>query len=92
MARDAKIIIRVSEDMKEDFQTMAEDMGITMSGLASYVLGNFMREEKLKRSMQEKMLEQVSPELMSTIQGGMKDPQMIQQALTMLAKDAENRP
>ena len=69
MARDAKIIIRVPDEIKEDFQTIAESMGMTMSSLGAYCIGKFLNEEKNKKEMHEKMIELISPKIISQLEG-----------------------
>lgn len=46
MQRDDKVIIRLSVEKKEEFQKLAEDLGMTMSALGAYVIGNFLRTQK----------------------------------------------
>jgi antitoxin component of RelBE/YafQ-DinJ toxin-antitoxin module len=95
MAREEKIIIRVSEDMKNSFQALAEEMGMTMSGLGSFVIGNFIREEKHRRLMQEKMLEQISPQLTDSLINNvdLNDPRVADAiAKTFQTLAAQNRP
>lgn len=61
MARDAKIIIRVPESVKDEFQKVAEEMGMTMSALGAYCVGQYLRQERSKVQVQDKMLESVLP-------------------------------
>lgn len=77
MAREEKIVIRVSEEMKDSFQELATTLGMTMSSLGSFVIGNFIREETYKRQMQEKLLEQVAPQIVDSINGvDLNDPRI----------------
>lgn len=77
MARDDKIIIRVSEEMKNNFQQLAESMGMTMSGLGAFVIGNYLREETYKREMQEKLLKDITPQFMDSINNiDLSDPRI----------------
>jgi hypothetical protein len=64
LAREEKIVIRVDEKTKNEFQTMAESLGMTMSALGSYLIGNYLKDERYKREMQMRMLEQFSPQMM----------------------------
>lgn len=94
MAREEKIIIRVSEEMKTDFQTLAESMGMTMSGLGAFVIGNYMREETYKREMQEKLLEQIAPQFLDTVNNvNLDDPRVTKAIAETFSRLAEqNRP
>jgi len=91
VAREDKIIIRVTEELKTEFQAMAESMGMTMSGLGAYVIGNYMKEEKYKREMQQKMLDQMmSPQMLEGIDkfidlGDPRIAKMISQAFSGIA-------
>lgn len=52
MAREAKVIIRLDEDVKERLQENADKRGMTMSALGSYILGSWLLEEEHKKQMQ----------------------------------------
>jgi hypothetical protein len=48
MARNATIHIAVRGDIKEKFSKIADDYGMTMSSLASYIIGQYVyTHEKL---------------------------------------------
>jgi antitoxin component of RelBE/YafQ-DinJ toxin-antitoxin module len=52
MARDARIIILTDEKIKNRMIEMAEQMGMTLSGLGSYVVGNFVhQQDNIMKSM-----------------------------------------
>lgn len=63
MARDERINIRLRADVKEEFQRMADELGMTISALGSYVIGKFVRENKKNAALQEKMLEPMIDEM-----------------------------
>jgi len=44
--REVKVIVRLTAEKKEEFQRLAEELGITMSALGAYVIGNFLRTQK----------------------------------------------
>ncbi|WP_297987401.1 hypothetical protein [uncultured Anoxybacillus sp.] len=67
MARDERIIIRLRTDVKEEFQRLAEDMGMTISALGSYVIGKFVVDHKRNRELQEKMVVPAVNELVKMI-------------------------
>lgn len=46
MQREDKVIIRLSVEKKEEFQRLAEELGMTMSALGAYVIGNFLRTQR----------------------------------------------
>lgn len=50
MARNAKVIIMTDESIKERLQVYAEKMGMTVSGLGSFILGHwvYQQDEMLK--------------------------------------------
>ena len=56
MAREDKVIIRLTVEVKQKFATIAEEMGMTVSALGSFVIGSFVRQqEKVVMPMQEAM-------------------------------------
>ncbi|EQB97643.1 hypothetical protein GA8_00020 [Geobacillus sp. A8] len=63
MARDERINIRLRSDVKEEFQQMADELGMTISALGSYVIGKFVRENKKNAALQEKILEPMIDEM-----------------------------
>lgn len=58
MARDEKVVIRLTDDVKAEFQTVAESMGMTISSLGSYVIGDYLRRLKNDKVIMEKMAAQ----------------------------------
>lgn len=66
MARDERINIRLRADVKEEFQRMADELGMTISALGSYVIGKFVRENKKNAALQEKMIEPMIDEMVKT--------------------------
>lgn len=40
--RQEKVIVRLNPDMKDRFQKFASEMGITMSALGAYVIGQWV--------------------------------------------------
>lgn len=46
MVRQAKVIIRINDKMKETFQEYADRLGMTTSGLGSYVIGQWVDMQK----------------------------------------------
>jgi predicted transcriptional regulator len=86
MARDCKVMIRLSEDVKNDLQIFAEEYGLSMSAFAAFVIGQYLRNQKkvqaplidsLKIGMLEVMKDIVSDEdkldLQRTIEESIKD-------------------
>lgn len=55
MAREAKVIIRLDESIKTKFQQVAEERGMTISALGSYVIGTWVNEEEHKKDLQERL-------------------------------------
>lgn len=45
MARDTKLVVRLSVPMLERIRAQAENRGITMSALAAYVLGEWVIQQ-----------------------------------------------
>lgn len=56
MARDEKVVIRLTPEIKQEFQSMAEEYGMTISALGSYCIGKFIRQQKNEQQLQEKMI------------------------------------
>lgn len=56
MARDSKLVIRVTDEIKEEFERIADTYGMTISALGSYVVGRFIQQEKRTVEFQEKMV------------------------------------
>jgi antitoxin component of RelBE/YafQ-DinJ toxin-antitoxin module len=44
--RDEKIMVRLTEQVKNDLAAIAQEMGISVSALAAYVLGDYVRRTK----------------------------------------------
>lgn len=44
--REKKVVVRLSEEKHEEFQRLADELGLTMSALGAYVIGNFLRTQK----------------------------------------------
>ncbi|BBH43520.1 hypothetical protein PTHTG4_p001 (plasmid) [Parageobacillus thermoglucosidasius] len=63
MARDEKVIIRLTEETKNKFQRIAERYGLTISALGSYVIGEYVarveRNEEIERKAFEALLKDV---------------------------------
>lgn len=49
LARDEKVIIRLREDVKKEFQRIAEEYGLTISALGAFVIGKFVSENSSSR-------------------------------------------
>jgi len=71
MARDAKVMIRLHEDVKNELQASAEEYGLSMSAFGAFVIGQYLRNQKkvqaplidsLKTGMLEAMKDMVSDE------------------------------
>ena len=45
MARNAKVIIMTDERVKERLQDYADRLGMTLSGLGAYILGNWVYQQ-----------------------------------------------
>lgn len=58
MARDEKVVIRLTDDVKNEFQEVAGTMGMTISALGSYVIGDYLRRLKNDKAIVEKMASQ----------------------------------
>jgi len=56
-ARDEKIMVRLSTDIKNEFQELADEYGMTMSALAAFVIGQFVRTQ---RRVVEPIIEQMA--------------------------------
>lgn len=67
MARDEKIVIRLTEEVKTDFQKMADDLGMTISALGSYVIGRYVKEEKKREMLQEQMIHPTIDKIMEHV-------------------------
>jgi antitoxin component of RelBE/YafQ-DinJ toxin-antitoxin module len=46
MARDEFVKVRVNADIKEEFMKLANEYGMTMSALGSYVIGSFVKQQR----------------------------------------------
>jgi antitoxin component of RelBE/YafQ-DinJ toxin-antitoxin module len=63
LARDEKIVIRLTEDVKNRFQEIAERYGLTISALGSYVIGEYVAKVENNTRMQEKILGKMVDEM-----------------------------
>jgi antitoxin component of RelBE/YafQ-DinJ toxin-antitoxin module len=68
MAREEKVVARMTAEMKEKIQEIAQDRGITMSALIAYVLGSYVQQEEFKKEMTEKALSNLVPEISKMIE------------------------
>ena len=60
MARDARIVIMTDEKIKERLIEMADQMGITLSGLGSYILGQYVKQQDyIVKPMTEQFIKQM---------------------------------
>jgi hypothetical protein len=46
MARDQFVKVRINSYIKEEFQKLADEYGMTMSALGSYVIGSFVKQQR----------------------------------------------
>ncbi|WP_461202943.1 hypothetical protein [Anoxybacillus sp. TBDG-1] len=91
MARDERIIIRLRTDVKEEFQRLAEDMGMTISALGSYVIGKFVVDHKRNRELQEKMIVPAVNELVKMIADDMPNKLEFVKFIEELSGGMENK-
>ncbi len=67
MARDEKVIIRLTEETKNKFQRIAERYGLTISALGSYVIGEYVSRIEKNEEMQKKMFETLLEDMVETV-------------------------
>ena len=91
MARDERIILRLRTDVKEEFQGMAEEMGMTISALGSYVIGKFVVDHKRNRELQEKMIMPAVNELVKMIADDMPNKLEFLKFIEDLSGQMENK-
>lgn len=46
MAREATVVVRMDSEVKERFQNHAAELGITMSALAAFIIGSWMKQQE----------------------------------------------
>jgi hypothetical protein len=46
MARNARISIKVTTDMKKEMENLANSYGLSISSLGAYIVGQWMSEKK----------------------------------------------
>lgn len=68
MGRDDYIKVRLTEDMKVAFQTIANEYGMTMSALGSYIVGSYVKQQRriidpLLDSLGEKIIDSVKEQM-----------------------------
>lgn len=56
MARDEKLVIKLEERMKFQFQAYADRMGVTMSALGAFVVGQWVDAQNRLNSVSENMV------------------------------------
>lgn len=57
LAREERIVVKVSYEVKEKFQEYAEAYGLTMSSLAAFVIGQWLNgQEKTIKPIMDKMV------------------------------------
>jgi len=57
LARDEKLMIRLDEKMKFQFQMYADRYGVTMSALGAVIIGEWVDAQNLQAQAREKVLE-----------------------------------
>lgn len=57
MARDEKLMIRLDEKMKFQFQMYADRYGVTMSALGAMIIGQWVDAQNLQSQAREKVIE-----------------------------------
>lgn len=96
MARDEKVVFRLTEDIKQEFQTVAEGLGMTISALGSYVVGDYLRRLKNEKAFQEKLIEptvqQMSQQMKELDAGQLGQAFEIMAAQLKQQSDEQNRP
>uniref|UniRef100_UPI00300F910B hypothetical protein n=1 Tax=Anoxybacillus gonensis TaxID=198467 RepID=UPI00300F910B len=78
-------------DVKEEFQDMAEQMGMTISALGSYVIGKFVVDHKRNRELQEKMIMPAVNELVKMIADDMPNKLEFLKFIEELSGQMENK-
>jgi CopG-like RHH_1 or ribbon-helix-helix domain, RHH_5 len=46
MGRDVKLVVRLAENVRDEFQKLADAHGVTMSALAAYLIGQHVYQQK----------------------------------------------
>lgn len=55
MARDERVVIRIRSEVKDDFAKYAESYGMTISSLGSYVIGQWVANQKRMQPVVDRM-------------------------------------
>lgn len=67
--REEKVVVRLNEQIKNDFQAIAEEHGITMSALAAFIIGGFVRQQKtIVAPMNEQIMQIVGQTVQKAVQ------------------------
>lgn len=48
MARDTRIMFKVEKDVKDSFEALAKEYGLTISSYGAYVIGAHLKEKEEK--------------------------------------------
>lgn len=75
MAREEYVKVRINADIKEEFQKLADEYGMTMSALGSFVIGSFVKQQ---RQLIEPLIANLGEKIVDTVK-------------EQIAKSAENR-
>lgn len=71
--RDEKIIVKMSADRKAELQQISEEMGVSMSAIGAYIIGQWLMQQRaMKQVVMPKMLD-VMEGLMVTVAQGQQD-------------------
>lgn len=71
--RDDKVIIRITEDIKLQFQKQAEKRGLTMSALGAFIIGDWVREQLAEERIQDDAFRETFEKFAPFIEKMMKD-------------------
>lgn len=55
MARDSRISIKITADMKQELEQLAASYGLTISSLGAYIIGQFIHETNNKINNKERL-------------------------------------
>lgn len=97
MARDEKVIIRLTEETKNKFQSIAERYGLTISALGSYVIGEYVSRIEKNEEIQRKMFETLLKDMVEVVAreaGSLEMVGALEKVAEVVKKEveAQNRP
>jgi len=69
VARDEKVVIRITAEVKEEMEKICASRGLTLSALGAYAIGTYVEQERKKNELTQKSLDVMLPSMQTLLEG-----------------------